>query len=148
MTYNLILLPTNTQSIYRQNFKRLSATFPTSPSNDFAISFQDGFFGIEGNMQADTTKLNDYLDAVSLIQASRFIPNEEKEKFDSLFRQKPDYTIQVSDIANRSLSLSVYNVPVNNTYLPALWNGREGVLLDIREAQRISLKKGDFKPEK
>ena len=117
--------------------------FPSEPTQNFSISFQNGFFGVEGITEADTTQLNDYLDAVSLIQASRFITKNETTQYDSLFRAQPYYSIEVSDIANRTYRLDVFNTRVNN-YVPALFNNGEGLLIDINEAQRITRKKGDF----
>jgi hypothetical protein len=127
-----------------QNFKQLTATFTSEPKENFTISFQNGFFGIEGNPEADTTNLNNYLDAVSLLQTSHYIRAEEMHQYDSLFKAAPNFSIVVSDIANRMYSLRVFNTPVNVTYVPAILNDREAILIDLNELLRIYRKRSYF----
>lgn len=57
--------------------------------------------------EADTAKLNNYLDAVSLVQANRFIVKGELP-LDSLIKAGPEFSIQITDIANRNYVLEVY----------------------------------------
>jgi len=90
-----------------QNFKSLTATFHNQQKEDFAIAMQQTFFGISGMPEADTAKLNNYLDAVSLVQANRFIVKGELP-LDSLIKAGPEFSIQITDIANRNYVLEVY----------------------------------------
>ena len=55
-----------------RNFKRLEATWPDLPSDNFAVSMQRGSFGIEGMPEADTAKLNTFLDNVSLLTVDEY----------------------------------------------------------------------------
>ncbi len=82
------------------NFRDLVVTYPDKVDNNFTISLQEDYFAIN-NMPTDTTKLNDFLDAVSLLTVDEFIET------DSLKDVTPVLTIQVSDIANRMYSLSI-----------------------------------------
>jgi len=127
-----------------QNFKQLTATFTSETKENFTISFQNGFFGIEGNPEADTTKLNNYLDAVSLLQTSHYIGADEQHQYDSLFNKAPNFSLVVNDIANRVYSLRVYNTPVNVTYVPAILNDREVILIDLNELLMIYRKRSYF----
>ncbi len=88
-----------------QNFRSLTATFPHDPKQNFTISFKDQFFGIDDMPSADTTKLNNYLDAVSLVQGDRILESNEG---DSLGNSGPDFEIDIRDIANRSYQLRVF----------------------------------------
>lgn len=82
------------------NFRDLAVTYPDKSDNNFTISLQEDYFAIN-NLPTDTTKLNDFLDAVSLLTVDEFIET------DSLKDVAPVLTIQVSDIANRMYSLSI-----------------------------------------
>jgi Domain of unknown function (DUF4340) len=82
------------------NFRDLAVSYPDKADNNFTISLQENYFAID-NLPTDTTKLNDFLDAVSLLTVDEFI------EIDSLKDVKPLLTIQVSDIANRMYDLSI-----------------------------------------
>jgi len=90
-----------------QNFKSLSMSFIIEPKEDFIISFQNQSFGIEG-LTSDTTRLNNFLDAVSLIRGEQFIMAGTSKWYDSLLQTAPNYTIVVTDIAKRTYQLEVF----------------------------------------
>jgi len=90
-----------------QNFKSLSMSFTREPKEDFIISFQNQSFGIEG-LTSDTTRLNNFLDAVSLIRGEQFIMAGTSKWYDSLLQTAPNYTIVVTDIAKRTHQLEVF----------------------------------------
>lgn len=117
-----------------QNFKRLTASFTGNKPESFAISFQDRFFGLEGNIDADTTKLNDYLDAVSLVQALRYLPAGESPRYDSLLATTPFYSIEAFDIANRSYRLDLY-APLKQN---------QDVLGKLQDGQALMISREDF----
>ncbi len=127
-----------------QNFKRLTASFQGNEKENFAISFQDKFFGLEGNPNVDTTKLNDYLDAVSLVQATRYLPKSERAKYDSVLATTPYYSIEVIDIANRSYRLDIYQPNRRaDSVLGKLGDG-EAVLINREDLIRLDRKKSHF----
>lgn len=127
-----------------QNFKRLTASFNGNDKESFAISFQDKFFGIEGNPAADTTRLNDYLDAVSLVRAARYLPAGENHTYDSMLTTKPYCSIEVSDIANRTYHLDLY-LPIQQdpAVLGKLGDG-QAVLISREDFLRLDRKKSHF----
>ncbi|MCW5911754.1 MAG: DUF4340 domain-containing protein [Cyclobacteriaceae bacterium] len=127
-----------------QNFRALTASFPTKPQNDFTIAMQQTYFGIEGLPAADTTRLNNYLDAVSLVQASRFVQPSEFKYLDSLVQAGPEFTIRVSDIANRNYSLEVYPVTEKNTVRLARLNGETVLLLNRADREAIARTRSYF----
>lgn len=85
------------------NFKNLSTEFATSPNNNFLIEMQNGYFGIK-SLETDTAKLNDLLDAVSLLTVDQYTNG------DSLLAKQPLVKITVKDIADRTYMLSIYNI--------------------------------------
>jgi len=127
-----------------QNFKRLTATIRENDKENFAISFQDKFFGLEGNPKADTTKLNDYLDAVSLVQVKRYLANGESIRYDSLLATSPDYSIEVSDIANRSYRLELYKPREQEEAILGKMGDGQAVIIDREDFIRLDRKKSHF----
>jgi len=89
-----------------RNFKSLQATFPESAKDDFKVSFMDNFFSIESMTAVDTTKLNDYLDAVSLFIADEYLDDQETR--DRIQGTTPFLTITVTDIGGKSYTLGLY----------------------------------------
>jgi hypothetical protein len=127
-----------------QNFKRLTATIHELDKESFAISFQDKFFGMEGNPKADTTKLNDYLDAVSLVQVKRYLPDGESPRYDSMLATRPYYTIEVSDIANRSYRLDLYPPAKQDEVILGRMGDGQAVLIGREDFIRLDRKKSHF----
>lgn len=127
-----------------QNFKSLSLSHLDS-KNNFRVSFQDQFFGIEGLSQADTTRLNDFLDAVSLLQASRFIELNDTLRWERSRNQQPEFSIQVLDIANREYALEIFpRVPEQSSVLGRI-NRQTLALFSAQDIARIARKRMDFK---
>jgi hypothetical protein len=127
-----------------QNFKRLTASFRGNEKESYAISFQDKFFGLEGIPQADTTRLNDYLDAVSLVQAARFLPKEELSAYDSVFSGAPYCSIEVTDIANRGYRLDLYLPRKQDAAVAGKINDGQAVLISREDFIRLDRKKSHF----
>lgn len=127
-----------------QNFKRLTASFQGNEKESYAISFQNKFFGLEGIPQADTTKLNDYLDAVSLVQVARFLPKEELVAYDSVFSAAPYYSIEVTDIANRTYHLDLYLPRNQDTAVAGKITDGQAVLIGREDFIRLDRKKSHF----
>ena len=91
-----------------RNFKRLAVTFPERPSENFTVSRQRDLFGIEGMAEADTAKLNAFLDDVSLLTVDEYI--SKPAVTDSLKRVPPRLELVVTDIGNRTYRLRVFDV--------------------------------------
>lgn len=125
-----------------RNFKSLNAGFQSDSKQNFTISFSDKFFDIEG-IDADTTKLNDYLDAVSLIGSERILTPEESKPYDSLFATAPSFQIEVQDIAKRSIILKVFRSNRKREAVPAKVND-EAILLSPQAVNAIDRKRGFF----
>jgi hypothetical protein len=87
-----------------RNFTGLEVKFPNKPSENFKVSVSKQFFGIDG-MEADTAKLNTFLDNVSLLTVDRFI--DDVTGRDSIARSKPEMEVVVRDVANREYQLLI-----------------------------------------
>jgi hypothetical protein len=87
-----------------RNFKSLTASYPKVPTSGFTVEMKQRYFGIRGLDPVDTTKLNDYLDAVSLLLAKRFVTGT----VDTVKRGAPVARVEILDIADRRYSLELF----------------------------------------
>ncbi|MDZ4714596.1 MAG: hypothetical protein SH819_03920 [Cytophagales bacterium] len=94
-----------------RNFKTLTASYANEPAAGFTVEMKQRYFGIREVKQVDTTKLNDYLDAVSLLVARRFVNGRS----DSLPAVKPAARIDITDIADRTYSLELFPAGAKDT---------------------------------
>lgn len=90
-----------------ENFKTLEAIFPQRKSDNFTVSMTRDFFGIQDMPDADTAKLNDFLDDVSLLAVEEYLT--EPELSDSIQQHQPQLEIRVTDIGNRTYQLRIFN---------------------------------------
>ncbi len=90
-----------------RNFKSLTAIYPKDPNQSLEIEMKGQYFGIKNMERADTSKLNSYLDAVSLLFATRFVA-PHRPGIDSLVTTAPAVRIEIKDIANRTYSLELF----------------------------------------
>lgn len=90
-----------------RNFKSLTASFPREPKADFVVEMNQRYFGVRGMTEVDTTRLNDYLDAVSLLFARRYVP-ENDPIVASGMKQPPVSRLEIRDIADRVYTLDLF----------------------------------------
>lgn len=123
-----------------RNFKSLQAAFPDK-RNDFKISLQDSYFGIEGLQQADTTKLNTFLDNVSLLTVSQYVQTDTlASRFST---QEPVMGLAVDDIAGRQYTLKLFEIPPGKQYAGQL-KDNQWALFDAARIAPIRRPKGFF----
>jgi hypothetical protein len=127
-----------------RNFKSLEATFSSEPKEDFKVSFKDKAFGIEGISAIDTTKLNDYLDAVSLLDVSEYLSKEQIVQNDSLLRTAPAFSVEVKDIAGRSYLLEVFSPSIGKTVVLGRIGKTDVVAFDRDNIAPLAKKKTYF----
>ncbi|MEJ0057980.1 MAG: DUF4340 domain-containing protein [Bacteroidota bacterium] len=127
-----------------RNFKSLTSSYSKDPKENFEIAMKDGYFGIRNMEAVDTTKLNNYLDAVSLLFASKFVPSNGPGA-DSLGSASPGVKIEIKDIANRTYSLELFTPrSKDNTIYGRLGDGQI-VSLDKATVAEIVRKREYFK---
>jgi hypothetical protein len=119
-----------------RNFTSLEATFPNDPSQNFKVSMIDRFFSIEGMANIDTTALNDYLDAVSLIEGDAFYEQGQSTQYDSLSRTKPIMNIFVQELSGQQYTLSVFAIAKNERNALARW-GDDHIWFDRRNILQL-----------
>jgi hypothetical protein len=120
------------------NFKRLETVFEGRPNYNFSVSMHDGYFGVEG-MVTDTTKLNEYLDAVSLLQVDRYVVDTARQDMDN----NSTMTITVFDIADRTWQLNVLN-QVEGNRTPCVLKDGQLAWIDNRKLIPLMKNRGFF----
>jgi hypothetical protein len=127
-----------------RNFKGLNMTVEDDPSQSFSVSFKDQFFGIAGIAEVDTTKLNDYLDAISLLSAEQYIMPGFSSTYDSLLKTAPFFRIEVSDISEKTYSLDLFAPLKNDPRAVGRLDGNQAVLFSRNDILPIARKRGFF----
>jgi hypothetical protein len=115
-----------------RNFKSLKAEFSEKPAENFQISLGKEFFTIEGMTNADTSKINTYLDDVSFLMAERFLPGDSAA---SSGKESPYMIISIADLADRKYELTLFKPQAKNS-VKGLIN-REPALFSINDIRRI-----------
>lgn len=127
-----------------RNFKRLNMIVPGDPKQNFEVSFKDQFFGITGMTEVDTTKLNDYLDAVSLLTADQFIKPGFSVLYDSLIKTEASFRIEVRDIAEKTYSLDIFPPLKNDPQVLGRLDENQSVLFNRNNILPIARKRNYF----
>jgi len=125
-----------------RNFKRLDVRWPGKPAENFVVSMHKKAFGIEGMAEADTAKLNSFLDDVSLLTVESYLP--EPVLRDSLQLLEPHLEIQVADIANRSYRLRLFATRGSDPVF-GLVQGGQAAVFNAGKIRQISKPRSFFR---
>ena len=127
-----------------RNFKSLNMIVPGDPTQNFEVSFKDQFFGITGIAEVDTTKLNDYLDAISLLSTEQFIKPGFSGVYDSLLKTNASFRIEVKDIADKTYSLELFAPIKNDPNILGRLDEEHPVIFNRNNILPIARKRGYF----
>jgi len=125
-----------------RNFKSLEARFARNPSENFTVSMDRTHFGIQGLSQADTARLNNFLDDVSLLTVDEYI--SEPMLRDSLLVVDPQMEILVTDIANRRYRLRLY-LSGQSRVVPGIVQDSQPALFNSQKIERLMKPKSFFR---
>jgi hypothetical protein len=103
-----------------RNFSSLEAKFPGKETAGFRVELDDHqYFGIRGFAleQTDTAKLNNYLDAVSLLQVQEY--QTPSPVLDSLGKMAPLFFIEVRDVGGTAYTLELFPFRPSSTDVSA-----------------------------
>lgn len=126
-----------------RNFKKLTAEFSRQPDQNFTISDQGAGFDLVNSPPSDTTRLNDYLDAVSLLIAKEYLTSGRVPFYDSLLQTTPIATISVYDLGDNALTLDLYPPVEGDPDALGRMNGTDPVLFGRAQVMPI-LKTRDY----
>lgn len=115
-----------------QNFQSLNVSFAASPADDFEVSMGKEYFEVKGIPQADTAKLNDFLDAISLLTVDQYLSKAQATDYDTAFQASQGFSILVKDISGKTYDLKLYAEPgkaqvfgMADGSVPAIFNARK-----------------------
>ncbi|HMP99209.1 MAG TPA: hypothetical protein PKC24_05460 [Cyclobacteriaceae bacterium] len=131
-----------------RNFASLSMEYSGNESAGFEVSLQDDYFAISQLPATDTTALNDFLDHVSMLEASKWVVNSEFAYSDSLVQTTATAKISIADIANRSRQLELWYPAMPNNFVLARLNQADMLWLERRDAIELLKRRTDFLPGK
>ena len=128
-----------------RNFQSLKS-ITRNTKEDFEITMGKNYYEVKGIASVDTTKLNDFLDAVSLLTVDQYVKNEKNAEYDSLLATQPIVKLEVSDVSGKNYTLALYEMDdkalilgsIQGTQL-AFFDRRK--LLPIVKSQRWFVKK-------
>ncbi|MBS1506638.1 MAG: DUF4340 domain-containing protein [Bacteroidetes bacterium] len=124
-----------------QNIKSLEVDLGDSRQS-FKGSFNRKMFSIEG-IATDTTKLDQFMDALLQLRAETILDSIQSKKYDSLTKQKPLMSIVLQDIANRSYPLQVFPMIKGSDFVIGKVND-ETILVNPFALQKIYRKRDYF----
>ena len=90
-----------------ENFRVLSVSFVASPADNFEVVI-DKLPTIKGIAQADTAKLNSFLDNVSLLTVDQYLTKDQATAYDSALFTGLGFEITVADISGKTYVLRLY----------------------------------------
>jgi hypothetical protein len=125
-----------------QNIKSLEATFPSDPKQNFKASFNKNFFSIEG-IATDTTKLDQFMDALLRLQSEKILDSIEAKKIEQKVPEKTMMSISIQDVASRTYPLTIFT-PDGETKLIVGKINDEVVLLNPLALRDIYKKRNYF----
>ena len=131
-------------SLNWRNFKKLDVVFTKNTTDGFTISGKGREFSIEGMNAADTSKVNTYLDDISLLVGEGFYQQGQRARIDSLIAGPTSFDVVVTDIGNRSFSLEVFPPLRSEPNVFGRVNG-EIMIFPRAEIVRIAKKKSWFR---
>lgn len=123
------------------NFKSLDVKFPETPAQNFRVSMQNGYFGIEGMTESDTSKLNTFLDELSLLTVDEYV--SKPGLADSLSRVQPKADYLITDVGNRTYRLRLYE-GTETKEVSGLIQGHQVAFFDPRKIQGLLRPKSFF----
>lgn len=126
-----------------RNFERLEAEFPKEPAQNFTVTLNNNLPDLLTIDEEDTTKVNDYLDAVSLLSVQRFYKPGQSRKFDSLINVPLSFSIRVHERGGREHRLDLFPPLRGEQTALGRWDTTM-VLFDRNDIVQIAKKKSYF----
>ncbi len=125
-----------------QNIKSLEVAFPSDAKQNFKASFTGKFFSIEG-IATDTTKLDQFMDALLQLRSEKILDSAQAKKYDTLVTRLPMMSIVIQDIGKRSYPLILFPIEKGKDFIVGKIND-EIVLINPFSLKAIFKKKEFF----
>lgn len=90
-----------------QNFKSLNVAFTASPAGNYEVTIDNAMAKING-VKGDTTKFNNFMDAVLQLTVDQYLTREEAKAYDSTLISGQGFEISITDISNKTYTVKLY----------------------------------------
>jgi hypothetical protein len=90
-----------------QNFKSLNVAFTASPTDNYEVTIDNAMVKING-VPGDTTKFNNFMDAMLQLTVDQYLTTEQAKAYDSALISSQGFDITITDISNKTYTLKLY----------------------------------------
>lgn len=126
---------------WRLNFQELETTYSGNKADNFRVSLNDQLLTVQGMNVVDSTRLNQYLNNISQLEADEFVENNGT--LDSLAKTQPAMSVTVRDVG-RNYSLQLFKYTDNQGRVAGLLNGSQWAMFSRSAVTSISRPKRFF----
>ena len=128
-----------------RNFRQLDARFSKSADNFSVVMDQaKGYFAIAHMAATDTSRLNTFLDNVSLLTADTYF-EPASGFFDSLRNITPEMELDVSNMAGKHFTVSFYPKQSSEKAILGVINGKEAAWFQMAKIRPLMYRRHYFK---
>lgn len=124
-----------------RNFAGLQVRYPQSINDNFDVAFIQNYFSIDEMISVDTTKLNDFLDAISFLTVDGY--DDATEQTDTSRSTDFHVLFSAKDVGGKEYSLGLYTWHSEDTVIRGIINSTQPAFFDRKRLEPI-LKKRDF----
>src|SRR5690606_18907994 len=128
-------------SLNWMNFSGLEASFPNDPAGGFTVVREGNAAVIPGMAQADTTRLNDFMDNISFLTANEFMETDP----DSIRSLNALMNVTVKDVGGRAYHLELYSGDGNSSAVYGVVDSSAVGVFDRDKIDAILRKKSWFR---
>jgi hypothetical protein len=127
------------------NLQGVKVNYFGKEDNNFDIIFDDRSYKIKGLSQADSLRLTDFLDDVSLLYVNDYLIKDEIDKYKDVI-SKPQATISIHDIGNNDYAITIFDKVEKGNYLVKI-DTADYALIEENQIKRVMRPKAYFKAD-
>ena len=120
-----------------RNLKSITTSYPGKEGEGFQILLEQGLLRMPQIQEADTAKVSDYVQEVSISYLDEFIARGEDQAYDSLSQTTAELLIEVADIGGNILRLELFPLPEEGTHRLGLLNDQDLCLFESARIRKL-----------
>lgn len=129
-----------------RNFQSLHVVADDDPGSSFEIAMGKSYFEVKGLARVDTARLNDYIDAISLLTVDYYLTKAESQEYADMLSTARGFEIKVFDIGGKSYALKLFPRPGEQQVL-GVFQGSQAARFDARKIAPLLRNKSWFDPQ-
>ena len=127
-----------------RNLKSIAVSYPGDPDQDFQIMYDRDFFRVPKIQDADTARISDYIQEVSITYLDEYVTLGDQPAYDSLAETNPELVIVVADIGHEAFELKLFPTLEGDSYRLGLLNGEDLCLFESARIRKLFITSGYF----